>query len=54
MPNKVELISRIKKYVETHKLNKDVLTCNELDQIAKECKCSRLDVMSWFRYGTIL
>lgn len=46
-----ELEKEIEKYVEEHKLNKPKLTCNELDQIAKECKCQRVDVMMWFRTG---
>ena len=49
-----ELNSKIKDYVEKNNLNKDLLTCNELDQIANACKCKRVDVMSWFRFGRVI
>ena len=48
------LDKRIEKYVREHNLNKPTLTCNELEQIASNCDCEVVDVMSWFRYGRVI
>lgn len=45
---------KIKKYVNEHNLNKSTLTCNELEEIASNCDCQVVDVMSWFRYGFVI